>query len=557
VTKKGPGTRDHRSEPDSEGSGQNFRVDRVFAPARPAPRPTPSGIGARPAATKPPTIPPPLGTSPPPNLGAQDSETELSLRRQLSRLQRQLADAQRELANKDDEVAAAVEKRLEIQAAYDVMLEEQRQMRLAVDEAIADRARTAGVEQRLQEAVAAADELRHQLERERTERATIAVQFDEANATFEKARAAWREETAAIDEQHIAQIAQLEQQKKAAVEAAESAMRTSTERQYQAHEAELEALKAAHERALSALRGELEPKVAAARNHGAELERLQSLLQAQAAEHKNLLEERVELHTWETQQQIDAHAVELAQLTRQHAAEVSRMSEEVLAANQAGQQIERNATLREQLWEQTVTTLRDSQRRLQQEVSDARERAAQAEASKWSVETRLVGTMQALEKANEQVRDLRERLEAEEGESRRNALDRERFAAYLEEGLAMLGALPPGAEDELPASYTLAGAPPPPPEHDPFAPPPPELDAPTVTPGVELPRSKTLSGTPPMSRTLAGAPPPPPDPFGDESSRPTRSYAVAEIDGEPELETTPVPGHDEPEPDPLPEPTRP
>ncbi|HEY5927182.1 MAG TPA: hypothetical protein VIV11_36090 [Kofleriaceae bacterium] len=565
MTKKGPGSRDHRSEPDSEGSGQNFRVDRVFAPTRPS-RPTPSPhTASRPAATKPPTIPPPLGTSPPPTAGASDSETELSLRRQLSRLQRQLADAQRELANKDDEVAAVVEKRLEIQQAYDVILEEHRQTRLLVDEAIADRTRTTGIQQRLQEAVAAADELRHQLERERTERATMAVQFDEAQAAFEKARNLWRDETAMIDEQHITQIAQLEQQKKVAVEAAEHAMKTSTERQYQAHEAELEALRAAHERSLAALRGELAPKVAEARNLAAEIERLRSEVQAQAAEHRNLMTERIELHTWEMQQQLEAHSAEMATLARNHAAEITQLNEEVHAANQAGQLIERNSTLREQLWEQTVTSLRDSQKKLQQEVADARERAAQAEASKWSVETRLVGTLQALEKTNEQIRDLRERLDAEEVESRRNALDRQRFAAYLEEGLAMLGALPGLEDDDARGAYTLAGAPPPPPELV-------ELDAPTLVPG------QTLAGAPPPPpddlvvdldvpslRTLAGAPPPPPDAFGDESNRPTRSYAVAEIDdGEPDLDGAADPhrretvsGHDDPEADPLPEPTRP
>src|SRR6185503_5842541 len=153
----------------------------------------------------------------------------------------------------------------------------------------------------------------------------------------------------------------------------------------------------------------------------------------------------------------------------------------------------RNATLREQLWEQTVTSLRDSQRKLQQEVADARERAAQAEASKWPVETRLVGTLQAHEKAQEQIRELSERLDLEEAESRRNALDRQRFAAYLEEGLAMLGAIPPGPEhdEDLPDSATLAGLAPPPDLHGP--------------------------------NTLAASPPPPPD--GDVSSRPTASYA--------------------------------
>ncbi|HUJ60345.1 MAG TPA: hypothetical protein VLX92_17710, partial [Kofleriaceae bacterium] len=45
-------------------------------------------------------------------------------------------------------------------------------------------------------------------------------------------------------------------------------------------------------------------------------------------------------------------------------------------------------------------------------------------------------------------RELRERIEAAEAEARRNALDRLRFVAYLEEGLAMLGALPPKPDDK-------------------------------------------------------------------------------------------------------------
>jgi hypothetical protein len=510
VTKKGPGTRDNRSEPDSEGTGQNYRVDRVFAPARPITTPPPRAAATGVPATRRPTQPPPaLGTSPPPN----DAEAELSLRRQLSRLQRQLADAQRELANKDDELASAVEKRLEIQAAYEVILEEQRQTRLLVDEAIADRARTAGVEQRLQEAIAAADELRHQLERERSERATMAVQFDEAQAAFEKARNLWREESSSIDEQHITQIAQLEQQKKSAVEAAEVAMRTATERQFQAHEAELEALRGAHERAMSALRGELEPKVAQARNLAAEIERLKSELEADRTEHQTLLAERVELDKWEIQQLTETHATELATLQRAHETELARLSEEVSAANQAGQLIERNSTLREQLWEQTVQGLRDSQKKLQQEVSDLRERAAQAEASKWSIETRLVGTLQALEKAGEEARELRDSLERAQAESRNNGLDRLRFAAYLEEGLAMLGALPaPDPSLDADADVEIAAVDPDDAQADAYI------------------------------KARASMPPEPvPDP---ETQRPTRTYAVAELEEEPDVE-------------PLPEPTRP
>jgi chromosome segregation ATPase len=475
------------------------------------------------------------GTSPPPTV--TDPEAELSLRRQLSRLQRQLADAQRELANKDDELATAVEKRLEIQAAYDVLIEEQRQTRKLVDEAIADRRRTGGIEQRLQQATAAADELRHQLERERAERAALATQLDEAQAAFEKARTAWREESATIDEQHIAQIAQLEQQKKTAVEAAEQAMKTATERQFQAHEAELEALRAAHERALSALRGEVEPQVAQARNLSAEIERLKSEIAAQAAEHRTLLSERVELDKWEMQQQAESHAADIAALQRAHSAEVTRLNEEVNAANQAGQLIERNAALREQLWEQTVQGLRDSQKKLQQELAEARERAAQAEASKWSIDTRLVSTQQAHEKAAEEIRELREKLDIAQAESRRDALDRQRFAAYLEEGLAMLGALPPklpAAEPHEDDDLSIATAHTEPSEHE----------RPTrsyaVTPA-DLEDDEDESEIELQTPVRKGSAP------NDRPRRPSDSPHVVSTDS---------PGHDD-EADPLPEPTRP
>lgn len=448
MTKKGSGTRDHRSDPDPEGTSERFRVDRVFAPVRPS-RTSSSSMPPIKRPTSPPPSRPldssaPLGTAPPPTAPA-DSEAELALRRQLSRLQHQLSDAQRELAHKDDELAAAVEKRLEIQEAYDVILEEQRETRRQLDEGIGDRARLAGVEQRLQEAVAAAEELRHQLERERTERGAIAVQLDEARAAFERARNQWREESSTIDEQHVAQLAQLEQQKRAALDAAEQTRKTAIERQREEHEAELEALRAAHERSLAALRGELEPTVVEARNLAEENARLASQIEAQAAEHQNLLAERIELHKWEMQQLQETHTAQLQAQARAQSSELARMSEEVLAANEAGQLIDRNAKLREQLWEQTVQALRDSQKKLQQELAAVSERIAQAEANERAADQRVESMLDELEHARLEARALRDQLDDAEREMREGALDRERFAAYLQEGFAMLGAAAPRA----------------------------------------------------------------------------------------------------------------
>lgn len=143
------------------------------------------------------------------------------------------------------------------------------------------------------------------------------------------------------------------------------------------------------------------------------------------------------------QQLQEAHAAQLQAQARAHSTELTRMSEEVLAANEAGQLIERNATLREQLWEQTVQALRESQKKLQQELAAVKERVAQAEANEQAAEQRLASAQDELERVRDEARALRDQLEETEREVRDSGLDRERFAAYLEEGLAMLGASAP------------------------------------------------------------------------------------------------------------------
>jgi chromosome segregation ATPase len=442
VTKKGSGTRDHRSEPDAGGTSSQFRVDRVFITPRSVP-----ASAALPG--KRPTTPPPVDTAhPPPVVGRADTETELSLRRQLARLQHQLSESQRELANKDEEVASAVEKRIEIQSAYDVLLDQHRDQLQRAHDAADLATRVTGIEERLAAATGEADELRHQLERERSERATIALQLDEAVVAFERARKEWRDESSLIDQQHATQLAQLDHQKRALLDAAEQAKSAALDRQREAYEAEIDALRVAHERELAAMSGELEPKVAEARNLGAEIERLTSELVAKDAEHQTLLAERVELHKWETAQADESHAAELAAQAQKHATEIARLNEVVSAANQAGELIERKASLREQLWDQTVSKLRESQKKLQQELAQEKEKAAQAEGNTSSLEQRVAIAQETIDKLEAEVRELREQLEVADQETRHSGFDRERFAAYLEQGLAMLGKLPPTAGDD-------------------------------------------------------------------------------------------------------------
>ena len=440
MTKKGPG-KDPRAEADDETvPAEQFRVDRVFGGGPPK-RESLSNMrdsmqNMRESTNRKPATLPPIST------GTDSGDTELALRRQLSRLQRQLSDAQRELANKDEELAAAVEKRVDIAKQFDETLTQLRDAQIEIDDLKDAKALAAGIEQRLQDAVAAADELNHQLERERSERATIEAQLEQTNTTFEKARLLWKEETALAEQQFASELEKAEQTRRAAIEAADAAKDAAIERAKQAHEAELEELRAAHERELSVVRGELEPKVAEARNLAGEIERLTSELAAARAEHMRELGERAELYKWEQQQAADTHAAVLATAERKLEAEKAAVEAELAALKDTLGITERNATLREQLWEQTTSALRESQKKLQQELAETKERATQAEESRSALEQRLATMQQQLEDITASHRDLELRVNKAEADARRNMLDRERFAAYLEEGLAMLGAVP-------------------------------------------------------------------------------------------------------------------
>ena len=362
---------------------------------------------------------------------AAETEGELALRRSLSRLQRQLADAQRELANKDEELAVEVEKRADAIDAHDAILEELEITKQAQAELVDYRARTTGVEQRLQEAVATADEL--------------AAHFDDA-------RSKWTAERLRLEEQRLGETTALEQSKRAAIESAEAAMQGTTERLRAAHEEELGQLRAAHERSLAALRGELEPKALEARSLSEERERLTSELAALRTETSRAAAETLETHTREVQNLTEQHASDQSALTSRHASELSRLTLERDEKASALEQATRNTEMREQYWESTVNGLREGQKRLQREVAEARERIAALETDKASGEDRFTTVSTLATELTETNRALTMRSEAAETDARRNHLDRQRFASYLEEGLALLGVLPlvPAAEPAEP-----------------------------------------------------------------------------------------------------------
>jgi len=454
--KKPPGGRDARQEPAPdapEESAANFRVDRVFSSQPQTPGTTTPAGGA--TGTRPPvsastaSLMSSARTRRVTNTSSAETESELSLRRQMSRLQRQLADAQRELANKDDELAAEVEKRADAIDAHDALLEELQLHKAHLDELLAYRARTTGVEQRLQESVATADELVHVLELERGKLAAATSRGDELQAHFDDARSRWTAERLKLDEQRATETAAIEASKRTAIEAAGAAMEAATERLRAAHEEELAQLRGAHERSVATLRGDLEPKALQARSLAEERERLTSELAAVKTEHARVSAERDEAHQRELTHVSELHASDQTALMQRHATELARVTSERDEKAEAVEQAGRAAELREQYWETTVASLREAQKKLQREVAEAKERIAALETDKASVDERLATATATSTQLSDDKRALTEKLEASETEARRNALDRARFVAYLEEGLALLGALP--AEAPAPA----------------------------------------------------------------------------------------------------------
>ncbi|HTR49930.1 MAG TPA: hypothetical protein VMJ10_04425 [Kofleriaceae bacterium] len=431
MTKRQGSGFDPRREPDDAPTAEHHHIDRVFRTGI-APSSSSDTIPSRPAL---------------PRTSTGDvRESELALRRQLSRLERQLADAQRELSNKDEELAGELEKQLLAAAAVTQMQEQLRAERVRVEELVAQLSSVSGVELRMQDALANAEELAHALAAEKSERESLETRLDDATATLAAERARWADERATVDASHGAELTAAETARRVAVETAVAAHDGDLMRLQEHHDGELARLREAHERALAALRGELEPKVSEARNLAAERERLAGELAAARAESARLLAEAKEQHQRELVQTAVAHGDELAAQSRHIGAELARATAERDAATAAAAESSRAAQQRDQLWEATVAELRQSQKELQLELAEAKEARARLETDKSSSDERLSAATRDIEWLAEENRGLRTRAEAADAEVRRNAQERTRYIAYLEEGLAMLGALPPKTE---------------------------------------------------------------------------------------------------------------
>ena len=429
MTRRGGSGHDPRQEPDEVPGGETHRVDRVFAPERREP-------------TR--QIPTPARTATGDLKDLKDGD--LALRRQLSRVERQLAELQRELANKDEELAGELEKQLLAAAEITSLQEQLRATTGRATELAAAAAGLEALEARMRDAVGQAEELAHAVAAERDQRLALEARVDDLTTSLAAERARWTEERAALDAQHAEELANSDLARRVALETAISAHEGDLIRLEEAHREEMARLREAHERSLAALRGELEPRALEAGNLAEERERLASELEAMRAETARAASERDDQHRRELVQLAIAHGDELAAQARQYGAELARITAERDSRAAAAAEAAVSARQREQLWESTVAELRQTQKELQLDLAEHTAARSKLETEKTSAEDRLAQTGRQLETISAEHASLLARAETAEAEIRRNAQERRRFIAYLEEGMAMLGAEP--ADDE-------------------------------------------------------------------------------------------------------------
>ena len=427
TTKKQGGGRDARQdpEPEDETPAANYLVDRVFVPPT---GPVLPGGGVPNLRQTNPASP---SAARRPRTGTGSPDAEITLRRQLSQLQRQIADVQRALADKDDELSVEVEKRLALETAYETVVDEQRMHQIKVDELTAFQSRMTGVEQRLLDAVTTAEELSRARDREKELRTQAEAKLEAMSGSLEQAYAGWKADRVSLEEQHSGELTKLETQKRLANDAAA-------------------ALRESHEQSVALLRGDLEPKALAALSLAEERQRLSEELASVRAEATRAAAEQSEAFQREHAGMVESHTLELAQLGRSHASELARAIEERDEHVQALQQATRHLEQRELHWHAEQGEATEVRSRLEREAAEARVVIERLTADLASAAERLVAAAATSQQLATEKRALRERLELSEGEARRNGMDRRKFIAYLESGLAMLRE----AEEEPDVSVT-------------------------------------------------------------------------------------------------------
>jgi DNA repair exonuclease SbcCD ATPase subunit len=419
---------------DSGGVSKANRVDRVFMPTALAPRPARDSTTSQIATEL-------LASSRAETSSGGDSE--LSLRRQLARLQRQLSELQRELASKDDEVAAEVEKRLQTQRELEDHAESLRSLQERCETLEAYVTRTTGIEERLADTIATSDELVQLNERERALTASAYKKLEEQQLAFEETRSLWNSERDLLQERAANELAMLDGLRKAAVEASADALNAQAARLREAHEAQLAELRATHEKTLAALRADLEPQAVQAHSLAEERERLIAELATVRNDAIRETVEREEEYKRETARHAEAFAAELATEQRTHATELARVTAEREQLELALQQATKAAETQQKFLETQLESVRNVLKGTQRETLGLKERVTALESEKQSATEAQERSRAEIEALHATQHQLTEQLAARADEIRRSGDERRKFVAYLEEGLALLGALPP------------------------------------------------------------------------------------------------------------------
>ena len=218
----------------------------------------------------------------------------------------------------------------------------------------------------------------------------------------------------------------------------------------EAHDAELAQLREAHERSVSTLRGELEPKVIEARTLAEDRERLASKVR-RSRRRRCASPPSTTRSTRRIAQLEEKHAAELAAQARTHAAELAAETGKRDAQILELQQAVRAAEARAQTAEDEVALLAKGSRRFSARRLTPPSARRQLEADN------------QIARGSPAARG-RDRREARRGKAPSCASRSRRASArpaatrwtgcvrpYLEEGLAMLGALPPSLDPDEPA----------------------------------------------------------------------------------------------------------
>jgi hypothetical protein len=476
VTKKRT-DRDPRLEPDNEsldpkpdeGDVVVLREDRVFEslPRRPRPQhrssPRPlagngvSGTAANAGQEHVPLTTPrhtmPMGSGPPRRMSDPNADVtqdpELMLRRQLSRLQRQLAEMQQELANREDELASEVERRVTSLAEHDEVLRENHELREDLADYEDQESRFVGIEQRLTDSLANTEELAHSLERERRARIEREEELSSLAAELVRIRESAIADLANLDERLKGELALQEERSRTAAQETREAQDAMLQRLREASEIELAELRASQERSLQAVRGELEPQAREVQSLNLEREELTARLDAQRREFERNDLEKAEAHALVLRQLKQSHEEEVASKEREASAnlalEMDRREEQKRALKDACQALER----REASLSQTNDSLRETQKQLLTEVARLKEHVAQVEEERRALTERQTSVIEEREKDAHQLRTLMGDLETRDRDAKRHRIERERFVAFLSEGISLFGvSLPPGGIPE-------------------------------------------------------------------------------------------------------------